>query len=505
LTATDPAVDQPADARPAQPVVARRPLALVAGTLVALLLAFAARYGYHRDELYFIAIGGHPAFGYVDQPPLVPLMAHGVDAISGHSLFWLRVLPALAAAAIVLVTGLIAREFGGGTVEQLLAAGAMAASGVLIGASHLMSTTPFDVLGWTLVLWLVVRAVRGNERAWLPAGLVAGIDLEIKTLPAFLLFALLVGLLVCGPRSVFRSPWLWGGVLLAVALWAPDLIWQATHDWPQLKLANSIAAGNSGSSEPRWRLIPDQFLIMGPPLSPVWLAGLWQLARNPALARWRFLAVAYVALIIVFLATGGKPYYLAGMYPVLFAAGAAPTVRWARRGRARAATLATVAAISAAVSIVVALPVLPAADLHSTPVPAMNYDAGEQLGWPRFAAAVDRAYHSLPAADRTSTILLTGNYGEAGAVLRYAPDVPRVYSGHNAFWEYGPPPPDTSTVLAIGYPISDLHTWFEHVRPVARIDNGLGLDNDEQGRHLWLCTGPTASWPELWPQMRNLG
>ena len=489
----------------ARPDLAWRWLAVIAGSLATLLLAFAARYGYHRDELYFIAIGGHPAWGYADQPPLVPLAAHAIDAVSGHSLFWLRVLPALAAAVVVVVTGLIAREFGGGTLEQVLAAGAMAASGVLIGASHLMSTTPFDVLGWTILLWLVIRAVRGDERAWLAAGLVAGIALEIKTLPAFLLFALLVGLLVCGPRSVFQSRWMWAGVVLALALWTPNLIWQATHDWPQLHLANSIAAGNSGSSEPRWRLIPDQFLIMGPPLAPVWIAGLWRLARHPALRRWRFLAAAYGVLVIVFLATGGKPYYLAGIYPVLFAAGAGPVLDWVRRGAGRGRTLIIVAAVSAAVSVVVALPIVPADDLHDTPVPAMNYDAGEQLGWPRFAATVDDAYDSLPPAGRSSTVVLTGNYGEAGAVLRYAPDIPHVYSGHNALWDYGPPPATTTTVLAIGYPISDLHTWFEHMRPVGRIDDGLNLDNDEQGRHLWLCSGPTGSWSTLWPKMRNLG
>jgi hypothetical protein len=477
----------------------------VAGALTTLLLAFAARYGYHRDELYFIAIGGHPAFGYADQPPLVPLAAHAIDAASGHSLFWLRVLPALAAPAIVMVTGLVAREFGGGTLEQLLAAGAMAASGVVIGASHLMSTTPFDVLCWTILLWLVVRAVRDDGRAWLAAGLVAGIALEIKTLPAFLLFALLVSLLVCGPRSVFRSRWMWAGVALALALWLPNLIWQATHDWPQLRLANSIAAGNSGSSEPRWRLIPDQFLIMGPPLAPIWIAGLWRLARDPAVRHWRFLAAAYGVLVIVFLASGGKPYYLAGTYPVLFAAGAAPVIGWVRRSARRGRILVTVAAVSAAVSVVVALPVVPADDLHDTPVPAMNYDAGEQLGWPGFAATVDRADRLLPPAEQTSTIVLTGNYGEAGAVLRYAPDIPRVYSGHNALWEYGPPPADTTAALAIGYPVSDLRTWFDDVRPVARINNGLDLDNDEQGRRLWLCTGLTASWAQLWPDMRNLG
>jgi 4-amino-4-deoxy-L-arabinose transferase-like glycosyltransferase len=490
---------------PATPAIAWRWLGPLAASFGVVLVAASGGYGYHRDELYFIAIGGHPAFGYVDEPPLIPLLAHGIDAVSGHSLVWLRVPSAIAGALVVLVTGLIAREFGADRGAQLLAAASIAVSGLPMGTSHLMSTTTFDLLAWTVLLWLVVRALRDDGPTWVLAGVVAGIALEIKTLPAFLLFALLLGVLVTGPRAALGSRWLWTGAAIALVLWAPNLIWQATHDWPQLHLASSIAAGHSGSSQPRWLFVPFLFLLFSPPLASVWLAGLGRLYRDPRLALWRCLPIAFAALIVIFLATAGKPYYLGGMYPVLFAAGAEPTLRWTRAAATgRRAILATAVALSAAVSAVVALPIVPARVLHSTPIVAMNYDAGEQVGWPRFADAIARAYGALPAKQRRHAIVLTANYGEAGAVLRYEPGI-RVYSGHNSLWDLGPPAAGTDAAIAIGYRKSDLTTWFASVRRVSTIDNGVDLDNDEQDEPVWMCTGPTASWATLWPKMRRLG
>jgi hypothetical protein len=381
----------------------------------------------------------------------------------------------------------------------------MAVSGFTLGTSHLMSTTTFDLLAWTVLLWLVIRALRDGGRNWLLVGVVAGIALEIKTLPIFLLFALVVGVLLAGPREVFTSRWLWAGAAIAVAGWLPDLIWQATHGWPQLELSTSIAAGHSGSSQPRALFIPYQFLLMSPPLCPIWLAGLWRLVRDPRLALWRCLPIAYGLLIVIFIGTGGKPYYLCGLYPVLFAAGAEPTLRWMAERAWRGRLVVTVIGIAAVVDALVALPVVPARDLHHTPIVAMNYDAGEQVGWPRFANTVADVYSSLPAAQRAHAVLIGGNYGEAGALLRFRPALAEVYGAQNSMWDLGPPPADASTALVLDYPVGDLRRWFRDVRAVGRIDNGVHLDNDEQGRTVWLCTHPTRPWPSLWRAMRHLG
>ena len=486
-----------------RPPAARRPLGLLAGVVVIALIATSWRYGYHRDELYFIAIGGHPDFGYVDQPPLVPLLAHGLDVVGRHSLVVLRLPSAIAGGLIVLVTGFTAREFGAGRGGQLLAAGAMAVSGIVLGAAHLISTTTFDLLAWTVLIWLVVRALRDDGPVWLLAGLTAGIALEIKTLPVFLLFALFVGVLAAGPRAALGSRWLWLGALIAVALWLPNLVWQAGHGWPQLQLSRSIAAGNSGSSQPRALFVPMQFLLIAPPLCPVWLIGLWRLARTREFATWRCLPVAYLVLVVLFVAAGGKPYYLAGIYPALLGAGAGPVWRWARTAGRRAVIIAA-AAVTGVFSAVVALPIVSPSALHATPIIAMNYDAGEQIGWPRFAAALAHAYNALPVDLRRHAIVLTQNYGEAGALLRYRPQVP-TYSGHNSMWNLAAPPASTSTVLAVGYDQSQLRRWFGEVRPVATFNNRENVDNDEQGDVIWRCRDPRRLWTQLWPALRHLG
>jgi hypothetical protein len=374
----------------------------------------------------------------------------------------------------------------------------------LAATAHIASTTIFDLLGWTALSWLVVRALRDDGRGWLLVGLVAGIDLEIKTLPIFFLFALLVGVLAVGPRDVLRSRWLWAGAVIALALWAPNLVWQATHGWPQVTLSSSIASGNSTSSQPRALFVPYQFLLISPVLFPVWCAGLWRLWRDQALAIWRSFALAYPVLLVIFIGTGGKPYYLCGMYPVLLAAGAGPTLRWARRGRARLVPLMTAVGLSMVVSAVLMLPIVPVANLHQTPIVAVNADTGETVGWPRFAATIGRAYDALPAAQRRHAIVLGENYGEAGAMLRFRPDVP-AYSPHNSMWSLGPPPAGTATVVAVGYDAAELRIHFQDVRRVARIDDGVDLDNQEQGNPVWLCTGPRQPWQQMWNELKRDG
>src|SRR4051812_25965242 len=207
-----------------RPAVAWRPLVSIGAAVAAVLLAFAGRYGYHRDELYFLRAGREPALGYVDQPPLTPLIARAMDILAPDSLVALRVPSALAAAAIVVLTGLLAREFGSGRAGQLLAAGCVAVSAIVLALGHLLSTSTLDLLAWTALSWLVVRALRDGGRVWLAVGAVAGVALENKTLPAFLLAALLAGVLALGPRPALRSRWPWFGALLAVALWAPNVV-----------------------------------------------------------------------------------------------------------------------------------------------------------------------------------------------------------------------------------------------------------------------------------------
>jgi 4-amino-4-deoxy-L-arabinose transferase-like glycosyltransferase len=489
------------------PVLAVWPVAGVALALAALLIAFSGRYGYHRDELYFIACGQHLAWGYPDQPPFVPLLARLMTGLAPNSLVVLRLPSAAAAAALVVVTALLTRELGGRSVAQILACGVVALAPLVTGASHLLSTTTFDLPAWALLAWLLVRILRtGDQRLWLPAGLIAGIGLLDTDLVAFLILAVVVALLIAGPRATLRSPWFYAGGVLALALWSPYLAWQASHGWPELTVAHSIAAGGSGTSAPWWLILPEQFVLVSWYFSPVWIAGLWRFFRDPKLRWCRAAGVVYPVLAVAFMATGGKPYYLAAYLPVLVAAGAQPTVDWIARARTRRRVLIGAAFVISVLELPITLPVLPVSVVHDTPIVALNYDAGETIGWPAFVHEIATVDRSLPAAQRSAAIVLASNYGEAGAAQHFGPadGLPAVYSGHNSYWYWGPPPASATTAIVVGYDRSQL-SFCGSLRLGTRLTNHVGVSDDEQGAPVWVCSELQTSWRALWPSQRFFG
>jgi hypothetical protein len=481
------------------------PVLAVAGLLTAILIACSGRYGYHRDELYFIVCGQHLAWGYPDQPPFVPLVARLMTGIAPASLVLLRLPSAIAGGALVVLTGLLTRELGGRRSAQVLAAAIIAAAPVVIGAGHLLSTTTFDLPAWALLCLMLARILRtGNTRLWPVAGLVAGTALLDTDLVGFLIFAVVIGLAVVGPRQTLRSGWFYAGGAIALALWSPYLAWQGSHGWPELAVAHSIAAGNSGTSAPWWLILPEQFVLVPVYFAPVWIAGLVRLFGDPEMRWCRAVAVAYPVLAVAFMLTGGKPYYLAGMFPVLLAAGAQPTVDWVARGRRRAALVAAGLVLSL-LELPITLPVLPVSAVHDTPIVALNYDAGETIGWPAFVAEIAAVYHSLPPAQRATAIVLTSNYGEAGAVDRFGPadGLPTAYSGHNAFWYWGPPPASATTAIVVGYARAQLG-FCRSARLAVHLNNHEQVDDQEQGQPVWVCQ-PDRSWAAIWPSQRHFG
>lgn len=483
------------------------PVACIAAGVAALLIAVSARYGYHRDELYFLAAGQHLAWGYPDQPPLVPLLARLAAAIAPGSLVALRLPSAIASAGLVLLTALTARELGAQRGGQVLAALSIAVAPLTIGAGHLLSMTTFGLPAWAALFWLLVRILRtGGERPWLAVGLVAGAGLLDSDLLAFGMAAVVAGLALAGPRQVFRWPWLYAGGAVALAMWAPYLAWQAARGWPELEIAGSIAAGGSGTSEPRWALLPLVIVLCGW-LAPFWITGLVRLLRSPALRWCRALGIAFVVLVVIFLVTGGKPYYVGGMFPLLLAAGSQPVLDWARDGRTwlrrglpGAAVLLTLTAVP------VTLPVIPVADLGRSGIAGLNYDAGETVGWPAYVREIAAVYWSLPPAQRAHAIVLGSNYGEAGAVERYGPadGLPAAYSGHNGFWYWGPPPAWATTAVAVGFASANLRFCGRLVL-AARLDNRVHVPDDEQGAPVWVCSSLRAPWSAVWPRLRNFG
>ncbi|HUC57068.1 MAG TPA: glycosyltransferase family 39 protein [Streptosporangiaceae bacterium] len=492
----------------ALPPLATAPVLGVAVAVAALLVGFSDRYGYHRDELYFLACGRHLAWGYPDQPPLVPLIARLMSDLAPGSLVLLRLPSALAVGVLVVLTALTARELGAGRAAQVLAAAVIAVAPVVTGSGHLLSTTTFDLPAWALLTWLLVRLLRtGDQRLWLAAGLAAGVGLMDSDLVAFLIVAVVIALLVVGPRVPFRSPWFYAGGALALVIWSPYLAWQAGHGWPELTVARSIAAGQSGTSAPWWLILPEQFVLVAWYFAPIWIAGLVRLFRDPGLRWCRAVGVAYPVLAVAFMATGGKPYYLAAMFPVLLAAGAEPAVRWLGRERVRLRRgLLAAAFVISLVEVPITLPVLPTSVVHDTPIVALNYDAGETIGWPAFVGEIAAVYRSLPAAQRASATVLASNYGEAGAVDRFGPadGLPPAYSGHMSFWYWGPPPASATTAIVVGYSRAQLD-FCGSLRLAARLNNHEQVSDDEQGAQVWICRNLRASWRAIWPSQRSFG
>jgi 4-amino-4-deoxy-L-arabinose transferase-like glycosyltransferase len=471
--------------------------------LFCVLAATSTRYGFHRDELYFVVAGSHPAFGYPDQPPLVPLLCRAMDDLAPGSLFLLRLPSALASTATVVLAALVAREVGGSRRAQTIAAACTATSGFALAVGHFVTTTTFDLLSTTVLGWLLVRAVNRDRPALvLAAGLVVGVGFEAKPQVGLVAIVMTAALLLVGPRRILRSWWTAGGVVAAVAMATPYVVWQQRHGWPQLTVARNIAGSEEGG---RVGFLPFQLVMVSVFLVPVWVAGLRAPFRRAGLRGLRFVPLSYGILTIAYIAGNGKAYYLASLYPVLLGLGALPTADWTLRARRRMPLLVTGLVLSLAIGGLVALPLLPERSLQGSIVMALNSAQGETVGWPRFVRTVDLAWRRIPPAERAHTAIFTGNYGEAGAIdlLGKAYGLPGAYSGHNAFSEWGEPPASDRHALLVGFDgLADAQPAFDACRTLAVVDDGVGLDNQEQGLPLLLCR-PAGLWASLWPELTH--
>lgn len=488
----------PPTASPTERRLATGPL-VVAGLTTGVLLALSSRYGPHRDELYFVAAGHHPQWGYPDQPPLTPLIAAAADTLAPGSMLALRALSAVMAGVVVLLTADLARALGGDRRAQLLAAVVTGTGAGVLAIGHLLSTATPDLLAWTVVVRLVVATLQHDRpRLWLAVGLTLGIGLENKHLVGFLAAGLVVGIAVTpATRHHLRSPWAWAAAAVAVALWLPNLLWQAQHGWPQLELAGDIRdeyRTPGGTIE----LIGFQVLMLNPLgalLAAIGARGAW---RRPEWAFFRPVPIAYGVLLVVFAVTGGKNYYLLGLLPPLAAAGSVVVAD--RRSPTAVRRFTALVAVTALFPVPALLPVLPVAALDASFYPALNEDGLETIGWPSVVDTVRGVLDDLPAADRRTAVVVTQNYGQAGALLRYGIDAP-VFSGHNGFGDWGPPTSD-GPVLYVGGDDPPDSDQLAGCRQAATLDTGV--DNEEDGHRVWVCTGPAGSWAQAWPKIRHL-
>ena len=467
-----------------QPVAWPAVSAVAAVVAVAQLVA-AARGGYWFDEVYMLAIGRHHLdWGSADQPPVVPLLAALTDRVAPGSIVALRVPAIVATAAAVVVAALIARELGGDRRAQVLTAGAQATALWAAFAGHWLTPYTVEPVQWLVLVWLLVRWIRvRDDRLLLALGVVVGVAAETKFQVLLLCAVLTVAVLAFGPRELLGRPMLWLGAGVAVLITLPTLLWQAAHDWPQLQMGPVVAGEADALYGGRAGIALVLLLVPGVVGVPLTFYGLWRLLRVPGLRSYRFLAVTFVVLYVFFVATAGRPYYLAGLDGFLAAAGAVGLQHRREAGRARLQWVAWPAyglAIAAAVAALVV----------STSVTPPG--AGEDI-----ARGTAAAYAALPPEQQARTVVMGQSYIIAAYLDGYssAYGLPQAYSSNRSYGYFPPPPDSADAVLYVGSTPDEVAPYFADVREVA--------DAGAAGR-VWLGTGRREAWASIWPRIRHL-
>ena len=483
-------------------------------------LAGIERYGFFRDELYYLACGRHLAWGYVDQPPLIAGVAWLSEHAFGTSLGAARIFPALAGAVLVFLAGLLARELGGGRFAQYLAAASTLFAPAILAMNSFLSMNAFEPVFWTLGAFLIARLANGGgPRLWLWFGLLAGVGLLNKHTMLVFGFGIVVGLLAAGAHREFTKKWIWLGAAIALAIFLPNLIWQVQHHWPQIEVVRNDRAFKTNLLSPA-QFLWEQVLFMSPVSLPVGLAGLtWYFAGERG-KRFRVLGYAFVCALVIFVSMNGKAYYLLPAYAVLFAAGgvALEPFLWSPGRRWRGCAYFAVLILTGLITLPFGVPILPV-DLFAryqrwlplTQEIQTEHDSTSELpqlyadmfGWPEMTASIAGVYNSLPPADRRGCAILASNYGEAGAIDEFgaAYGLPKAISPHNSYFFWGSRDYTGECVILFGDHSESIKGFFGDVRQVATISNRYAMPN-ETGLAVYLCRRPKMPLAQMWPQLR---
>src|SRR5215217_3639609 len=496
-------------------------LVLLAGVKLLVHLLTAENYGYFRDELYYMAASERLDLGYVDFPPFVALVTAIVRATLGDSLLALRLLPALAGAAVVVLAGLMARELGGGRFAQGLAALAVLIAPNFIVFGTFISMDAFDQLfqvSAAYVLLLILK--RDRPRLWLLFGLLAGLGLLTKLTMLFFGFAVFVALLLTRARRHLLTPWPWLGGVVAFLFLLPYLFWELTNGWPTLEFWANYGAKVDAASP--LEFLVEQIVTMQPPTLPLWFAGLLYYLFSRDGRSYRALGWLYVILFVLFMIQNARFYFLAPAYPMLFAAGAVVFERFLSRRNwdwIKPAYVVVLAVSGIVVAPITVLPVLPVETLARI-TGAAGGDAGVQVetrevgqlpqifadrfGWENLVATVDRVYEELPTEERERACVLTGNYGEAGAVDFFGPRyrLPGAISGHNSYYIWGPGDCAGEVVISIGVPHDLLREEFGDVEQAATVRCRYCMP-DEDNLPVYVCRNPKVPLEEAWPRFEH--
>jgi hypothetical protein len=488
----------------------------IAAAVVLLVHALGnAHYGYFRDELYFIICGQHPQWGYVDQPPVVPLLA-ALTQIGGHSLWLLRIVPALFAAGGAFVTVLVTAEFGGGIFAQVVATIVFLFCPVLLSFGGKVGTDEVGLLTWPLIAYLVVRIVKGGDaRLWLAVGAAAGLTIESKYSVLFFLASLAFGILLTPQRSILINRWCALGTLLAILIALPNFLWQAHYHFPMLELLQNGQNGKNIVAGPVLFLV-QQLLITGLFIAPVWIIGVIWLLRRPNL---RFLGYTYVILIVAMIVFHGKHYYPANVYPIVIAAGAVPIEMWTSRLLAARFAIVAYMVLLCPIFVPLSLPILPEpafigyqtrlfdifhiprsalATEHGRETGALPGDFADMHGWPAMAQTIANVYDGLPSPERAQAVVVASNYGEAAAVEFFEPHVP-VISVHNQYWLWGTQGYSGNVVVDVNGDCGASQHLFKSAELAATFNAQYAR---ESGVPIMVCKGIAKPLSAIWPGVK---
>ncbi len=439
------------------------------------------RYGYFRDELYYIACARHLDFGYIDQPPLSILLLRLSEAFLGDSLFAVRLLPAAAGAVTVALTGVIARELGGRTWAIALACAASLCALFNLAVGNFFSMNAFEPLFWTACIYILVRVVNsGSPTLWLWLGALLGLSLENKHSTVFFAAGIFVALLLTPERAHFSKKWIWLGGIIAFAMALPNILWEARHHWPTYELLSNIAHSNKNVGLSSTQFIAQQIVLMNPATLPLWIAGLLWVFGSRDGGRYRAIGIIYLVTLAEFLLLHGKSYYLAPAYPMLFAAGGVAIERaFATRDKWLKSVLLAAILIAGGLFAPLALPILPPAKLveymraihlepprtetsHTAALPQVFAD---QFGWEQIVGSVAHVYHHLQPEDEKRAAIFCQNYGEAGAIDFFGAKfgLPPAISGHQNYFLWGPRDWTSEVVLVLDTNDEDEREQFASV------------------------------------------
>ena len=479
-------------------------------------------YGYFRDEFYYLACSGQLDFGYVDHPPFSIWMLAGVRAVLGDSLVALRLIPALAGAAAVLLTGLIARRLGGGLIAQALAMSALLASPLYLALHHVYSMNSLDILFWALSAYLLVRILQGSPpQLWLLLGAVLGLGLQNKISLLWLGTGLLLGLLLTPQRRWLRTPWPWAAGAIALFVFSPHLIWQAAHGWPSLEFIRN-ATNFKMADISILDFLSGLVRSMNPVTVPIWLAGLYFFFARPEGKPYRMLGWIFVTVFLLLALSGSsRVSYMAPAYTWVLAAGGVAIGFWIEKGSRPWLRAGPVFALLAAGGLMMAplgMPLLPVESYVSysqalgiQPSTAERKELAElpqfyadMHGWDEIVSTVAKVYNSLSVADQKKAGIFTPNYGLAGAIdlLGSRMGLPPAISGHNNYWLWGPRHYTGEVMIMLGWSRQDLEEVFEVVGrvTVTRCSYCMPYENNNP---IWLCRNMRRPLEEVWPELKH--